>query len=197
MMRAYRAGIVSLNTLILLATCHNPAAQGALSRKADYVTYIDSILSVRDFATRYAEDGAADATVLFPSDNKPRDPILALVRIGPKSVPLLIDCLADGRTTSVRFGGSTVSKAMNVPLGYVCLDILIGTIKAVPVHVADCADDGLGACVNSGFYFRPDDYSRCWPDHCLARPWVGVVQQNWKRLFLQNRIQFVNPYPRP
>jgi len=38
-----------------------------------------------------------------------------------------------------------VSKPMQVPVGYVCLDILIGTTKGRPVHEPDCADDGLGA----------------------------------------------------
>jgi len=73
----------------------------------------------------------------------------------------------------------------------------MGTTKAVPVHVADCADDGLGACIHENFYFRPDDYSHCWPDRCEARPWVRIVQQNWKRLFLQKKIRFEDPYRRP
>ena len=75
----------------------------------------------------------------------PRDPVLAVVRLGAKSTPLLIDCLSDGRTTAARFAGNTVSKPMQVPVGYVCLDILIGTTKSRPVHEPDCADDGLGA----------------------------------------------------
>ena len=91
--------MIVLVTVAFLPAGHNLVAQGTLSRKADYVKHIDPILAAKDFGIQYAEDGAADATVLFPPDKKPRDPILALVRLGHKSVPLLIDCLADERTT--------------------------------------------------------------------------------------------------
>ncbi len=180
-----------------VSRCRSPKRRSATEQQSDYAKYIAPILAIRDFGIAYAEDGAADATVLFPPDEKLRDPISELVRLGYRSVPLLIDCLDDGRTTSASFRGSTVSKPMNVPLGYVCLDVLIGISKAGPVHVAGCADDGLGACVKQEYYFRPDDYSRCWQDHCLPRPWVRLVQQNWKRLFRQKRIRFDNPYRRP
>lgn len=37
-----------------------------LSIRADYIKHIDPLLGVKDFGIAYAEDGAADATVLFP-----------------------------------------------------------------------------------------------------------------------------------
>lgn len=66
----------------------------------------------------------------------------------------------------------------------------MGTTKSTQVHAKDCADDGLGACVNESFYFRPDDYSRCWPHDGLPRPWVRLVQQNWRRLLLRGERSF-------
>ncbi len=139
-----------------------------LSTRAEYQKYIDPMLAVNDFGVSYTEDGAADATAFFPSDKKPRELVLALVHLGQKSVPLLIDCLTDTRVTAIQFGGNTISKPMKVPLGYVCFGHLMGTTKSTQVHAKDCADDGLGACVNESFYFRPDDYSRCWPNVCLG-----------------------------
>jgi hypothetical protein len=188
------AAKIALWPMLFLGAGHYLAAQITLRSKADYIRYVDPILALRNFGIQYAEDGAADATVLFPPDDQPRDPILAVVRLGPKGVPLLIDCLTDGRVTAIRFNGRMLAKPMNVPLGYVCLDILIGITRSGVVHETDCADDGLGACIHEGFYFRPDDYSRCWPDRCLARPWVRTVQRNWRRLFLQKRVRFEDPY---
>lgn len=175
---------------------HSVAGEGALGSKSDYVRYVEPILTVTDFGTRYTEDGAGDASVLRRFNGKSPDPIMALLRLGPKALPLLIDCLMDGRVTSMRFSGSTVSKPMNVPIGYVCLDVLMGTIRG-PVSEPECADDGMGACMKQEFYFRPDDYSQCWPDFCLPRPWVRVVQENWKRLYQKRKLRFENPSQRP
>ena len=102
------------------------AAQGMLSTRAEYQKYIDPMLAVNDFGVSYTEDGAADATVFFPSDKKPRELVLALVHLGQKSVPLLIDCLTDTRVTAIQFGGNTISKPMKVPLGYVFFGHLNG-----------------------------------------------------------------------
>ena len=172
-----------------------------LSSKADYQKYVDPLLEVKSFGIHYYEDGAADATVLFPSTetnpfDRPRDPVLALVRLQAKGFPLLIDCLDDGRVTNVDFGGNTITRPMKAPVGYVCLDILMHTARGRPVSDPDCADDGLGACTNCGYYFRPDDYHDCAEraHSCDVRPWVVVVQRNWRRQFLRRRLRFHNPY---
>ena len=104
--------------------------------------------------------------------DRPPDPVVALVRLGTKGFPLLIDCLEDGRLTIIEFDGNTITEAMKVPVGYVCLDILMGTTRGRPTSDPDCADDGLGACMNDGYYFRPDDYYHCVePAHsCDVRP---------------------------
>jgi hypothetical protein len=178
-------------------------AQKRLATNADYHSYIDSLLEVKDFGTHYVEDGAADASVLFPTErtpifhlDRPSDEVIVLVQLGNKSIPLLIDCLGDGRLTTVRFNGNMTTKFMNVPVGYVCLDILSTIVKGAPVSERECGFDGLGACMSNGFYFRPDDYWDCLENigRCKVRPWIAVVQRNWKREFLQKRLRFRNPY---
>jgi hypothetical protein len=160
-------------------------AQQRLSTPAQYAKYMDALLQVKDFGTHYYDDGAADATVLFLSDKvpweSPRDAVLAFVRLGRASLPLLIDCLDDGRLTAIRFDGNITTRPMNVPVGYVCLDILMGVTRGKPAHEPDCAGDGLGACMETGFYFRPDNYYHCWKGRCFVRPWVFAVQRTWRR----------------
>jgi len=192
--------LVCLAVLLRAPVC--AFSQKPLASKEDYKKYIEPLLKEKDFGTHYVEDGAADASVLTPTErsptfhlDRPSDAVIELVRLGAKSVPLLIDCLGDGRLTSVRFDGNTITKAMNVPVGYVCLDIMTGSVRGKPVSDMPCGSDGLGACMNNGFYFRPDDYWKCREkDRCEPRPWVTVVQGNWRLQFLQNRLRFQNFY---
>jgi hypothetical protein len=185
--------------LLLAPVC--AFSQKPLASKEDYQKYIEPLLQEKDFGTHYVEDGAADASVLTPMSrrgttlhlDRPSDPVIRLVRLGAKSLPLLIDCLSDGRIASIRFDGNTITKPMNVPVGYVCLDILMGSVRGSPVSVVECGYDGLGGCMNLGFYFRPDDYRGCL-NQCEPRPWVTLVQRNWRQQFLQNRLRFQNFY---
>lgn len=187
--------IILVLTLVPVSNVQKP-----LASQQEYHKYIDPLLEVKDFGG-YFDDAAADASILFPGNSthpsdRPNDPAVALVRLGEKGTPLLIDCLSDGRVTNIRFGGNYITKPMSVPVGYVCLDILMGTTSSKSLAEHDCADDGLGACMNSDFYFRPDDYYDC-VDHrqlCLLRPWILVVQRNWRREFLRKRLHFQNPY---
>jgi len=172
---------------------------GRLSSGADYHKYVDPLVTVADFGIQYSDDGAADASVLFPRTDtnpydRPRDPVIALVRLRKRSVPLLIDCLSDGRVSTAQFNGTSITKPMKLPVGYVCLDMLMAVTPDRPVSDPDCWADGLGACMNEGFYFRPDDYSSCWKETCYPRPWVIVVQKKWRHAFLAKRLRFRNPY---
>ena len=173
---------------------------GRLSSGADYHKYIDRLVTVADFGIHYYYYyGAADASVLFPSTDtepydRPRDPVVALVHLRTKSFRVVIDCLSDPRVTTAQFDGNSITNPMKVPVGYVCLDILMAVTRGRPASDPDCSADGLGSCMNEGFYFRPDDYSRCWKDKCNLRPWVLVVQRNWRRVFLGRRLRFRNPY---
>lgn len=162
-----------LAVLMLLGSSGAAAVANRLSSKADYQKYIDPLLEVKDFGIEYTEDGAADATVLDSSRVTPES-VIAVLRLKAQGLPLLIDCLNDGRLTSISFGGNATTREMKVPIGYVCLDILMGITKG-PISYPNCADDGLGACVHYELYFRPGDYYNC-QEHehaCLTRPWVG------------------------
>lgn len=177
------------------------ATQPNLASAADYHRYIDTFLDAKDFGINYFEDGAADATVLFPESTqepyeylRPAEPVIALLQLRGRAFPLLIDCLSDTRVTSIHFNGNNMVRPMNVPLGYVCLDVLMNFAWGKPVSDPDCSDDGLGACMNNGFYFRPDDYYGCTKAECMLRPWVVVVQRNWKSAYLAHRLRFHNPY---
>lgn len=177
------------------------AQPGKLTAPAEYHRYIDPLLGVMDFRTHYYEDGAADATVLFPEGSQapydylaPPASVVALGRLRERGIPLLIDCLSDGRITSMRFDGNRVTRPMSVPVGYVCLDILMNEASGKPVSDPSCADDGLGACMNYGFYFRPDDYYACTDKDCMLRPWIFVVQRKWRNQYLAHGLRFHNPY---
>lgn len=197
---------ISLILLTVLASVFSPTlvAQQRLASKSDYDKYIGAMLEVKDFGITYSEDGAADASILAPWHmenshfqlDRPPDAVIALEGLGAKSLPLLIDCLNDGRVTAARFDGSSITKPMNVPVGYLCLDILIVDVRGQPVSPAyECDRDGLGACTNFGFYFRPDDYFDCSDGRqCNPRPWVSVVQRNWRREFLMHRLRFENRF---
>lgn len=177
------------------------AAQAKLSTSAEYHRYIGPLLQVKDFGSQYYDDGAADASVLFPeskgtNDTLPRPavPVINLFRLHEKAFPILIDCLSDDRVTSMRFEGNSITRSMDVPVGYICLDMLMAMTRGTPASDPECSSDGLGACMNDGYYFRPDDYTNCWEDRCGLRPWIKVVQQNWRKQYLSHRLHFFNPY---
>lgn len=205
MMESIQLSATSKNVILLLACCvaalvsDSSATQKRLTSEAQYHKYIDPLLQVNDFGMYYYEDGAADASVLFPTKSgnpygRPAAAVIALIRLRENGFPILIDCLSENRIANVRFTGNNLTREMRVPLGYVCLDILMQTTWGKPVADPECSDDGLGACMNYGYYFRPDDYSNCWDSECLLRPWVTVVQQNWRTQYLNHRLTFRNPY---
>lgn len=172
-----------------------------LASTADYQRYIDPLIAVQNFGTSYYEDGAADASVVYPESAEapygyvqPAPAVVNLVQLGRRGLPVLIDCLSDSRRTKMRFGGNAITSAMDVPVGYVCLDILMSEVRGRPVSDIECADDGLGACMNDGFYFRPDDYFECVKETCAPRSWVLVVQRRWRTAYLAHRLRVHNPY---
>jgi hypothetical protein len=81
--------------------------------------------------------------------------VIALIRLGPKSFPPLIDCLGDERLTNVEFDGNTTTNRMKVPVGYVCLDILMESTRGRPVSEPDCSAADLGACMNYRYILGP------------------------------------------
>jgi hypothetical protein len=177
------------------------AKPAPLSRADEYHRLIDPLITVQDYGTRYFEDGAADASVVYPESTEPpygyREPasaVVDLIRLGRRGLPILVDCLSDARLTKMRFDGNTITQAMDVPVGYLCLDILMSEVRGRPIWEPACDGDGLGVCINDGFYFRPDDYWECRSQQCQPRPWVIVVQQKWRSAYLAHRLRVHNPY---
>src|SRR5579872_6251704 len=106
---------------LLLMPAFALGAEARLSSQDDYRQYIDPLLKVEEFGIHYYDDGAADATVLHPHTeinpwDKPRQSVINLVRLGAKSLPLLIDCLNDPRQASIQFDGNNITRQMNVPV---------------------------------------------------------------------------------
>jgi hypothetical protein len=100
----------------------------------------------------------------------------------------------------MRLDGSTITRAMNVPVGRVCLDIFMAEVKDRAVIDPDCSDDGRGACANYGFYFRPDDYYECvrvyqssirrWVT--IVLPWNDIDNGNgWASYCIEGRIDMI------
>ena len=144
---------------------------------------ISALLSV-NFENIYADDGAADGTVTDAGMVKARygDNAYAKVHqildLGPRAIPLLLEHLDDLRLSKTLFNGRPV------PLGHIALDVLIHVAgDNSRIYIADCADDGLGACYEPDYYFRPD----------AKRDEMRRVKQKWLRLYRSGAIAFQAP----
>lgn len=133
---------------------------------------------------RYVEDGAADATITEEPDPRTQ----AIVDRGAEALPLLAGCLTS--TAATRAVAVTGSGSTPVPLGYVCLDLLMAITEGDAAHVRDCADDGLGACMHEEFYFRPDVYATNPAD---AARQVAAVQRAWQHAIGDGKVRFAYP----
>ncbi|MDQ3908736.1 MAG: hypothetical protein M3268_10400 [Acidobacteriota bacterium] len=185
---------LSITTLIFTLLILSPltgAKPKAAKRVRNLNKYIDALISAPSLVT-YSEDGAADATVMNVGSHSagtvegPLTEVREIVKLGSESIPLLISCLDDTRPTAARF------KDRPVPVGYVCLDILTNVIRAQKILTADCADDGLGACIRSGYYFRPDAYAGR-NGNLVAQPEVLRVKSNWQRAYRSGALKFQYP----
>lgn len=164
-----------ISLAVMLLMCLTAQAKGN--------QYIDALVSAPSLVA-YSGDGAADATVT----ENPAPAVRAIVNLGAKAIPLLIAHLDDTRLTSATFRRNDV----RVPVGHVCLDILTHIIKAPRILIADCADDGLGACIREGYYFRPDAFSHN-GSRLILRPAVSRVKRNWQRAYRRGYIKYQYP----
>ena len=153
------------------------------SPKPEEEKLIDALASV-DFGLVYAEDGAADGsitdkrTVLVNQGPKAFQPVQAILDLKERSIPLLIEHLDDSRPTLTRFAGKPV------PVGYLGLDILMNVIGSNhKVFFTDCRDDGLGACVEPKYYFRPN----------ASSDELRRVKANWQKLYRARRLKYREP----
>jgi hypothetical protein len=119
------------------------------------------------------------------AERKPRAAVRKIVNLRDKAIPLLIRHLDDTRTTSALYkGGTHWADPVAVPVGFLCLDILsqiVGNSKTLFVDGhRDCDHDGMGACIQSKYYFDPDAYSLGKSDHLPPSKKVLTVKRNWE-----------------
>lgn len=177
------------------------AAQFARLPTAPSKKPIDALVNAPTLYVHYSEDGAADATVLAISpdlDGYATNPIAQevkdIVALREKALPLLIECLDDTRPTvaTVSSNGYLTKKPIHVPVGHVCLDILLNIVGVNNklIYYNESGDDGLGSGVRDGYYFRPDDYTVFGEDRFAQRPIVRIVKANWQRAYRAGKIKY-------
>jgi hypothetical protein len=164
--------------------------------------YIDALISAPILVT-YVDDGAADSSVTNVDANSNRvrvveEPIPSvrdIINLRQRAIPILIVHLDDTRLTSAKlcsyFPGGR-KECAPVPIGYVCLDILMNIVKAPKIITNECGDDGLGACIESAYYFRPDAYVRK-SDRFVAGAEVHRVKSNWQRAYRKRYLKYEYP----
>ena len=143
--------------------------------------HIEALLTA-PLRTRYVNDGAADATVT----ETPTPEIRRIVDLHDKAMPLLIACLDDSRPTQAVYLEN--SQRHQVPLGHVCLDILMNVVRSPQILREDCVDDGLGACVAEPYYYRPDITTRKDPSQSMR-----AVKSKWTAAYREGKLKFVYP----
>lgn len=159
---------------------------------------IDALVAAPTLYVNYVEDGSADQSVLaiYPDLNgKATNPIARevkdIVALGSRAIPLLIAHLDDNRSTvaTTSGGGYLTDKPVKVPVGFICLDILLH-IAGDKAPIYDEEDHhGFQGPVKDNFYFRPDDYTRT-DDRFEERPIVRIVKKNWEGAYRKGLIKY-------
>jgi hypothetical protein len=171
--------------LSLIAASDIAAAQSAVTSKTEQEARLLALADV-DFGDVYSADGAGDGTLTYQGEIlkstganlKPDTRVKAIVDLRASVVPLLIAHLDDTRPTRTMFEGKPT------PLGHMALDILTHVIKQTDVvFVRDCSRDGLGACIHTGYYFRPD----------ATVADMENAKDKWRRLYANGRVVFQYP----
>ena len=160
---------------------------------------IDALVNTPNLYVKYVEDGAADGSVLAIYEdgsgnmtNSIAKEVKDIVALRDKAIPLLIEHLDDTRPTSATTsqGGYLTDKPIRVPVGYVCLDILIN-IVGVKNRLIYSEEErgGFGSEIKDGYYFRPDDY-RIIGDIFVVRPIVRIAKANWQKAYRDGKIKY-------
>ncbi|MGB9071049.1 MAG: hypothetical protein WCC22_00125 [Terriglobales bacterium] len=155
---------------------------------------VDELVSTPDFGIVYIADGAGDGTVL---NDKPAGAVKKIVNLRDAAIPVLIRHLDDTRITSAKYkGGAYWDNPIAVPVGYLCLDILSQIVKDKKVLFVqgrrDCDFDGMGACIQSKYYFNPDDYSMR-GERLLPGRKVLTAKRNWEAAQKAGLLKFRFP----
>lgn len=159
----------------------------------DPQSYIDALACSSDLQVVYGDDGAADATVMEAKETTAPE-VRSIVELGSQAIPLLIRHLDDRRLTSATFHtyeGRT-QKIIQVPVGHICLDILTHITNAPKIFADECGDDGLGACIDSKFYFRPDDY-HLEGENLKWNAIAHTAKINWQNAYKKGWVKFSYP----
>lgn len=155
---------------------------------------VDELVSTPDFGIVYIADGAGDGTVL---NDKPVAAVKKIVNLHQAAIPVLMRHLDDTRITSAKYkGGEHWNNPIAVPVGYLCLDILSQIVNDNRVLFVqgrrDCDYDGMGACIQSKYYFNPDDFSmqgeRLLPGHKVL-----TAKRNWEAAQKAGLLKFRFP----
>ena len=171
--------------LLSLIAASDIAAQSVVISKPEQEARLLALADA-DFGDVYSPDGAGDGTLTYQGEIlkstganlKPDDRVKAIVDLRASAIPLLIAHLDDTRPTRTMFEGKPI------PLGHMALDILTHVIKQTDVvFVRDCDQDGLGACIHTGYYFRPD----------AALADMENTKDKWRRLYAHGRVVFQYP----
>ena len=165
---------------------------------ATLATAFERLRQLGNGRTLYVEDGAADGTVLIagPGGKAPRE-VRTLLACPQDAARLLVSQLTDMRTSLFTCRTTkTKGEVRPVPMGHVAMDLLqhLAPRSQSPPHLTpgDCSDDGFGACLANGYYFRPDDYELV-DGEMRALPIVAEVQANWQTLLDTGRLQPATP----
>jgi len=150
-----------------------------------------SLAQVRPSRPVYLEDGAGAGTLTQHPEAK--EAVSAILACPKSAAAVLVKHLDDRTLTHVEAEtasnppgtGNPGSITKRVVLGVLALDILLQMFvePSSIVYIADCADDGLGACVQPDFYFRPDS----------GAPAAKSTKKAWSRLLQAGKLVLRSP----
>jgi hypothetical protein len=182
------------------ASTNTPAPQNRTKQDL-----IDNLINAPKLV-HYGEDGAMDASVLGlyhvdtdGTTTAPAKEVADIVALREKAIPLLIEHLDDNRPSSATFHGGYLPdgvQRVRVPVGHVCLDILLHLVDNSFYLDKKCQiETRLEGCIKDGFYFRPDDY---WiiggfdddDNNFMERPIVRIVKANWQKAYREGRLKY-------
>ena len=186
-------------TRALFAACVLAVALPAVSQPTGCTTAelgaaLDRVLQLKNLGTIYVEDAASDGSVVMlpPSFRVARPEIVPLLACEARAAAVLVEHLDDARLTSATFkGGAYWSHPARVPLGVLCLDILIALSPfGSPVRDPKTEDsDRLGAGIRAEYYFRPDDFN-VEAGRYIPKPHVLAVKKAWQTALREGLVRF-------
>ena len=185
--------LVTAVAAVAVCLAAGAAAQEPCSRQA-VEQALQRVLELKDLGAIYFEDAACDGSIVKqpPDLRYCRPQVAPILQCAEKAAAVLIEHLDDVRPTTATFaGGAHRVHPMVVPLGVVCLDMLlsISTTASVTYDAASGNNDVLGAGVAPRYYFRPDSYTTS-NGRLSPLPIVLEVKANWQRALRAGQLKF-------